>query len=146
MSKVHILKKGTVGLAFNKRNSKLNGLVLDKIVVNDDEVDNPVLLNSFLFNKARAINYSIICENFCTIAHMDISTVVDSLKAIEADYEFWRQYYDSDQALDEEWTTKFCEECREYHTMFSCPKLAYMPLRSLIFIKSCFGRHEKVLL
>ena len=33
MQKVNILKMGTVGLAYKKKNAKLNGLVLDRISV-----------------------------------------------------------------------------------------------------------------
>jgi hypothetical protein len=70
MLKVNILKMGTVGLAYKKKNAKLNGLILDRIMVENDEVDNPVLLNAFLFNKGKRLNYSIICESFCTVGHL----------------------------------------------------------------------------
>jgi hypothetical protein len=80
MQKVNILRMGTVGLAYKKRNAKMNGLVLDKIVVFDDEVDEPVLLNAFLFNRRKKINYSVLCESFCTIAHLEFDTLMMLLR------------------------------------------------------------------
>lgn len=130
---------GTVGMAYNKRGATLNGLVLDKIAVENDETGNPVLLNAFLFNKSKRYNYSLICESFCTIGKLEFETMISSLRHSEVDYEFWKQFYDSDQALDEEWTTRECEECHEYHTLFNCPRRTYMPLRSMIFLKNNIG-------
>jgi hypothetical protein len=53
MEKVYFLRMGTVGLAYKKRGANLNGLVLDRIDVDDIGVKNPVLLNAFLFNRSR---------------------------------------------------------------------------------------------
>lgn len=137
---VNILRSGTVGLAYHKRNATLNGLVLDKYMVEEDESGCPVLLNHSLFNKRSSINFSIVCESFCTLAHLSTEDMWKHLQGCEVDYEFWKQFYDSDQALDENWTTKKCEECNEFHTMFNCPKLTYMPLKSMVYMKHCFGK------
>lgn len=50
---IYCLRMGTVGLAYKKRGSSLNGLVLDRVVVDDIAIRNPVLLNAFFFNRGK---------------------------------------------------------------------------------------------
>ena len=71
---------GTVGLAYNKKNATLNSMILDKISVENDEYDPPVLLNTFLFNRRKSINYSVICETFCTVASLEYDALMSSLR------------------------------------------------------------------
>ena len=96
MQRIVILKMGTIGLAYNKRNATLNGMVLDKLVVENDEVESPILLNAFLFNRRKRINYSIVCETFCTVGTLEFDSLMSSLRECETDYEFWLQFQDSD--------------------------------------------------
>ena len=51
---------GTIGQAYNKKNSTLNGMVIEKISIENDGEKPPVLLNIFLFNRRKKISYSII--------------------------------------------------------------------------------------
>ena len=139
---VCILRMGTVGMAFRKRGATFNGMVLDRLAVESDTHGDPILLNVFLFNRRQRINYSLVCETFCTVATLDFEQLWTSLRENELDYEQWRKYYDSDEALDDDWTTKQCGECREFHSMFNCPRLTYMPLRSIIFLKCSNGRSQ----
>lgn len=135
MRKVYMLRMGTVGLGFAKKGASLNGLVLDKIVIENMEEENPVLLNVFLLNRSRHLNYEIICESFCNVAFLEFSTFEECIREDGADYEFIKQTYDSDIALEEEWAVKKCQECHEKHSLFNCPKLTFMPFRSLVYLR-----------
>lgn len=71
MHRVTILREGTVGLNYQRKNATLNGLVLERLIVEDAVSASPVLLNVFLFNKAKRIRYGIVCETFCTVAQLE---------------------------------------------------------------------------
>lgn len=53
-----MLRMGTLGLAFEKKDAAtLNGMILDHIIVNNIEEENPVLLNVFMMNRTKHLNY-----------------------------------------------------------------------------------------
>ena len=129
-----MLKMGTVGMAYYKEGAAINGIVLDSVVIND--IEHPVLLNSFLLNRSRSLNFWLICQDFCNVAFIDFNIFAQCLRETDAaDYEFFRFYYDSETALNEEWAYKKCQECQENHSIFTCPKLLYMPYRSFIYFR-----------
>ena len=80
LTQVAILRMGTMGMAYKKRNATLNGMVLDKFVVENDQKDRPILLNAFLFNRRKRVNYSLICETYCTVATLSFEDLTKNLK------------------------------------------------------------------
>jgi hypothetical protein len=81
-----------------------------------------------------------VCDSFCNVAHIEFAELIRSIREYEIDFEFFRQYYDSEQGLQEEWAFNKCNECNERHSIFSCPKISFLPLRSTIFLRNAFKK------
>ena len=95
MTQIYILRKGTIGMGYHKRGANINGIILDKVTVPNVKSCSPVLLNSFLFNKANTIKYLLVSQSFCNVTHIDFGNFYQCLKYTESDYEFVKQYEDS---------------------------------------------------
>ena len=86
-----MLRMGTLGLAFEKKDAAtLNGMILDQIVINNIEEENPVLLNVFMMNRTKHLNYQIICQTFCNVAFIKFDRFDKCIREVDIDYEFMK--------------------------------------------------------
>lgn len=71
LTKICVLRKGVVGLAYKKTGSCLNGTVLDTIQIKH-EIDQPQLLNTYLLIRGKKLVYDIICQEYCVVACLQL--------------------------------------------------------------------------
>lgn len=60
LRKIYLLRRGTVGFAYKKKGSKLNGSIVDRLTIVED-TEKPELLNKYLLKRGRKLNYDILC-------------------------------------------------------------------------------------
>lgn len=85
LTKIWILRKGTLGLAYKRKGSRLNGTVLETITVNN-EVDNPQLLNIYLLVRGKKLVYDIVCQEYSVVGCLEYEDFFEALKQSEGDF------------------------------------------------------------
>lgn len=80
LDRIYILKMGTLGMGYYKEGASINGLILDQVTVKHISMNHPVLLNSFLLNKSRRLNFWLICQSFCNVTSLKIEIFIKILQ------------------------------------------------------------------
>ena len=131
---ITILVQGQVALTFKKPYSPLNGVPVEHVTV-EDESYRPELLNKKLLEYGEEINYDIVCTEYCRLTLIDFDKFHQVLKESDKDFQFYFQLKDSNNFREMQKSRDLCQHCDSKHSLFVCPKLHFMPLRSLSFLR-----------
>lgn len=85
LTKICVLRKGVIGLAYKKGRSRLNGTVLDTIKIKDEN-DQPQLLNTYMLIRGKKLVYDIICQEYCVVACLQFAHLLDALRESQRDF------------------------------------------------------------
>ena len=118
---IMILKTGTVGLAYKKYGSYLNGTIVQEVSVEEKEVltpdgtfedkMTPVLLNTDFLSQTKKINYDIIAQNYSFVYLISYSDFYEVIKVSEIDASYFFSIRHKHSIVQNEWEQIVCEYC-----------------------------------
>lgn len=125
-----------MGLGFYRRGAQINGEIMESVRVS--EQDATLLLNprSFLTLQPEK-KYDLICRTHCMAWSIGGEDFAETLALSNIDQQYYFSLLHKHTYDDNEWEFIVCPRCsrdttKRYHSVFACPKVTYLPLRSLV--------------
>ena len=83
----------------------------------------------------RPINYDIVCKNYSIIYSLKKSILESILSTNPYCYELYCMNRDKDLFNSNDIETELCNLCadtKSHHTLFECPRMHYIPIKSVV--------------
>lgn len=133
-----ILEEGSIGLGFKKRGSMLNGQIFDQVSVKKG--DKTILLTTTFLSLFREKNHELIAQDQSIVWGISFNDFIDTLRNSIIDYQYYFSVLHKHTNDDDEWCSVSCPRCsteviHSFHSVYDCPRIVYMPLRQIAFLK-----------
>ena len=121
-----VFNEGGFGYSYNNGNSLNNGRVMQHFKV--ESKDYQVASLDFLFENK--LSFDIKSTDYCIFYKISTDDFIKILKNCSYDLEYYFMVKDKDKFILNEFELCECQVCRkEFHSVFKCPRLHFMPLK-----------------